>query len=56
MSLTSKERRAVVQLRLDHADEAYRDALLLIERGSLGGTANRIYYAVFHALSALAID
>ena len=56
MSLTPEERRATVDLRLHNARQAHADAALLLERGSLRGTANRLYYAVYHALSAVALQ
>lgn len=55
MTLSPAERQAVISLRLQNADGALVDAVVLLDRGSLRGAANRIYYAVFHALSALAL-
>jgi uncharacterized protein (UPF0332 family) len=55
MTLSPSERQAVISLRLQNADGALLDAGVLLDRGSLRGAANRIYYAVFHALSALAL-
>ena len=55
MTLLPGERQAVISLRLQNADGALMDAGVLLDRGSLRGAANRIYYAVFHALSALAL-
>ena len=55
MTLLPGERQAVISLRLQNADGALLDAGVLLDRGSLRGAANRIYYAVFHALSALAL-
>jgi uncharacterized protein (UPF0332 family) len=55
MTLSPSERQAVITLRLQNADGALLDAGVLLDRGSLRGAANRIYYAVFHALSALAL-
>jgi uncharacterized protein (UPF0332 family) len=46
----------VIGVRLQNADEALDDAAALLERGSLRGAANRVYYAVFHAVSALALQ
>lgn len=55
MTLSPEERQAVVQIRMQNADTALDDARLLLARGSLRGAANRIYYAGFHAVSALAL-
>lgn len=35
-----------------HADEALREAALLLDAGSTAGAASRLYYAVFHAARA----
>ena len=55
MSVTPEEMEIVIRLRLQNADEALVDATALLDRGSLRGAANRLYYAVFHALSAMAL-
>ena len=55
MSMTPEERKIVIRMRLQNADEALVDATALLDRGSLRGAANRLYYAVFHALSAMAL-
>jgi len=55
VSVTPEEREIVIRLRLQNADEALVDATALLDRGSLRGAANRLYYAVFHALSAMAL-
>ena len=41
---------------MENAEEALHDAERLLDDGSLRGAANRIYYAVFHAVSALALS
>ena len=56
MSLTDNQRNEVVKIRLANAEEALHDATHLLDDGSLRGAANRIYYAVFHAVSALALS
>ena len=55
MTLSFEERQIVISLRCHNADEALSDADVLLERGSIRGAANRIYYAAFHAVSALAL-
>ena len=44
----------VIQIRLTNAEQALADARLLLERRSLRGATNRVYYSMFHAVSALA--
>jgi len=56
MTLLPGERQTVISLRMQNAEEALSDAGVLLERNSLRGAANRLYYAVFHALSALALS
>ena len=56
MSMTPEDRKIVIGLRLHNAEEALVDAASLLDRGSLRGAANRLYYAVFHALSAMALS
>jgi len=55
MNLSEEEEEQIIKLRLARAEEALSDASMLLARGSLPGTMNRCYYAVFHAASALAI-
>jgi uncharacterized protein (UPF0332 family) len=56
MSLTDDQRSEILRIRLENAKEALHDAESLLDDGSLRGAANRIYYAVFHAVSALALS
>ena len=56
MTLSHEERQAVINLRCQNADEALSDAAVLLGRGSIRGAANRIYYAAFHMVSALALS
>lgn len=47
----------ISRLRFEHAKQCLADAELMIESGSYNSAANRIYYAVFHAMrSVLIID
>ena len=55
MSLTNEERQVLVQRELQKAHEAYEDIEILKARGRWNGAANRLYYSVFHAISALLI-
>ncbi|MBQ4421314.1 MAG: HEPN domain-containing protein [Bacteroidales bacterium] len=56
MSLTNDERRAIVTYRIEKADVAVEDVeqLSLLQRWSIA--ANRLYYAVYYAATALLID
>lgn len=56
MSIPAEQRSILISHRLDSAREALDDARVLRGRQSLRGAANRIYYAMFHAVSALALD
>lgn len=55
MSLTDEEREIIVRIELEKAQQAYEEALLLCEKGFWSGSAGRLYYALFHAVSALLI-
>lgn len=56
MSLSNEERNTLVALELKKAREAYEDIGILIAANRLNGAANRMYYAVFHAVCALFIN
>jgi len=55
MTLTEEQRRQLIHLRLENADQALADAAVLLDGKSLRGASNRCYYAMFYAASALAI-
>ena len=55
MTLTEEQRRQLIRLRLENADQALADATVLLDGKSLRGASNRCYYAMFYAASALAI-
>lgn len=55
MSLSIEERNIIVSLELKRARETYDDIDCLISANRLNGAANRMYYAVFHAVCALLI-
>lgn len=55
MSLSDEERRIVVGLELEKAEVAYNEAIWLMEKSSWSGAAGRLYYSLFHAVSALLI-
>lgn len=50
-------KRALAQVRLDHAGQCLSSAEALLAAEDFKGAANRTYYAVFHAMrSVLALD
>ena len=55
MSLTTEERRAVVEFRIDKALRAYEQAKGVIKLKYWETIANRLYYAAYNAVSALLI-
>lgn len=56
MSLDNDNRKAVVSYRLEKADTALEDADFLKENGKNNLAANRLYYALYYASSALLIS
>jgi uncharacterized protein (UPF0332 family) len=55
MSLSDSQRQHIVEVRLANAEQMLVDASNMLASGSLRSTANRCYYAVFYAASALAM-
>jgi len=55
MSLSDEERRIMVELELERADRIVQQFPALLEQGFLDTLVNRMYYAIFHAVSALLI-
>lgn len=53
--MSHEQRETLVRLRMQDARQAVEDAQVLLDRGSLRGAANRIYYSMFYAISALAL-
>ena len=56
MSLTDEERTTLVALELRKARETFEEIEILTAANHWSGAANRLYYAVFHAVSALLIN
>ena len=56
MSLDNDNRKAVVNYRLEKADTALEDADFLKKNEKLNLAANRLYYALYYASSALLIS
>ena len=55
MSLTDEERSTLMQYEMGKARNTLCEVETLIENNLWNGAANRLYYAVFHAVSALLI-
>ena len=56
MSLTNEERSTLVSLELKKARETFEEIGILTAANRWSGAANRLYYAVFHAVNALLIN
>lgn len=55
MSLSDSERKIIVSREIEKSDKTFCDALLCAKQGMWEASANRLYYALFHAMSALFI-
>lgn len=55
MSLSENERQIVVNLELEKAKRTFDDMSFCLQEGKWEAAANRLYYALFHAVSALLI-
>ena len=55
MSLGEQDRNTIVSLEINKARSTYDDAEVLVNLNRLSSAASRLYYAVFHAVSALLI-
>ena len=56
MSLSNDERHTVVRLQLEKARRNFDQIALLSQAGYWDNVANRLYYSLFHAVSALLIS
>ena len=56
MSLDHEERKALIDYRQQKADLALDDAAFLADAGKYGLAANRLYYALYYAASALLLS
>ena len=54
--MTPEERREYVAYRLARARETLAEARVLLDAGHLHGSVNRVYYAMFNAVNALALS
>ena len=55
MSLSDEERRIMVQLEMERAKKTFNEVDILKAAELWNGVSNRLYYAVYHAISALLI-
>ncbi len=55
MTFSDAQRQHIVEIRLTNAEQMLADASNMLASGSLRSAANRCYYAVFYAASALAM-
>ena len=53
MSMADEERATLVTLELKKAHETFEEIGILTAANKWSGAANRLYYSVFHAISAL---
>lgn len=56
LALTEEERKVLVEMRLEKAQQAASDALFAMQSERWLMAVNRIYYAMFYATSALALQ
>ncbi len=55
MSLSDEERNTIVRLEIEKSKNTFAEVIALVNAGLWSGAANRLYYAVFHAVSALLV-
>ena len=56
MSLKEEDRKTLVILEIERADSNFSEYVGLVEKKYWNTLANRLYYALFHAVSALLIS
>lgn len=56
MSLSDTERQTIVRMEMEKAQKTFADAEFCAKEQKWEAAANRLYYALFHAVSALLID
>ena len=56
MSLKEEDRRVLVTLELDKVDKTLAEMEIQLSNQLWGMAANRLYYSLFHAVSALLIN
>ena len=55
MSLSENERSIIVNRELEKSERTFDDVLFCAKEGKWEAAANRLYYALFHAMSAVLI-
>ncbi len=56
MSLSENERNIIVCRELEKSERTFEDVLFCANEGKWETAANRLYYSVFHAMSALLVS
>ena len=56
MSLSENERRIIVNRELEKSERTFEDVVFCAKEGKWEAAANRLYYALFHAMAALLIN
>jgi uncharacterized protein (UPF0332 family) len=56
MELSDEERNALIELKLERANETIKEIPYLIEQGFYRNAANRLYYSCYYAVSALLLQ
>lgn len=56
MSINKEERKIIVDLEIEKARKTFSEIEILRQAGLWDNIANRLYYAAFHAVSALLIN
>lgn len=55
MSLKEEDRKIIIELELERVDKTLHEMEIMLQNELWSLTANRLYYALFHAVSALLI-
>ena len=55
MKLSKEQRTDIIRVRLENAKSSINEAKLLLRSKAIRGAANRVYFAMFYAVSALTI-
>lgn len=56
MSLNDEDRKVLVKYQLEKAEDMFAKALRIAETGDWDTAANRLYYSLYHAASALLLS
>ncbi len=56
MSLKKEDRQIIVEMEMEKAERTFAEQQLLREGGLWSTLANRLYYSLFHAVSALLVS